>query len=49
MAINHWPTIFVVIETRVEGDRVEKIIKGLPFDGSITIDTNGYAGGLWIL
>ena len=49
MAINHWPTIFVVIETRVGGDRVEKIIKGLPFDGSITIDTNGYAGGLWIL
>ena len=49
MAINHRPAIFVVIETRVGGDRAAKIIDGLPFDGSITNDTIGYVRGLWIL
>ena len=49
MAINHRPAIFVVTETRVVGDRVAKIIEGLPFDRSITTDIIGYAGGLWIL
>ena len=32
-------------ETRVGGDRATKIIEGLPFDGSITIDIIGYVGG----
>ena len=49
MAINHRPAILVVTETRVGGDRASKIIEGLPFDGSITMETIGYAGGLWIL
>ena len=49
MAINHRPAIFVVIKTRVGGDRVAKIIEGLPFDGFITTETIGYAGSLWIL
>ena len=49
MAINHRPAIFVVTKTRVGGDRAAKIIDGLSFDGSITTDTIGYAGGLWIL
>ena len=49
MAINHGPAIFVVIETRVRGDGAAKIIEGLPYDGFITTDTIGYAGGLWIL
>ena len=49
MAINHRPAIFVVTETRVGGDRAAKIIEGLPYDGFITTDTIGYAGGLWIL
>ena len=49
MAINHRPSIFVVTETRLGGDRAAKIIEGLPFDGSITTKTISYAGGLWIL
>ena len=49
MAINHGPAIFVVTKTRVGGDRVAKIIEGLPYDGFITTDTIGYTGGLWIL
>ena len=39
----------VVTETRVGGDKVGKIIKGLPFDRYITMDTIGYARGLWML
>ena len=49
MAINHRPSIMVVMETRVEGDRARKIIEGLPFDGYITTDCVGYAGGFWML
>ena len=49
MAINHNPAIMVITETRVGGDRVAKIIAGLPFDGFITTETIGYAGGLWVL
>ena len=45
MAINHRPSIMVVTEMRVGGDRVRKIIEGLSFDGYITTDTVGYAGG----
>ena len=49
MAVNHRPSIMVITETRVGGSRVEKIIEGLPFDGFITMETIGYAEGLWIL
>ena len=47
--MNHRPSIMVITETRVGSSRAEKIIDGLPFDGFITTDTIGYAGGLWIL
>ena len=46
MTINHCPFILVVTEMKVGGDRAEKIIEGLPFDGYITMDTIVYAGGL---
>ena len=49
MAVNHRPGIMVITETRVGGSRAKKIIEGLPFDGFITTETIGYAGGLWIL
>ena len=49
MAINHHPSIMVITETRVGGDRAAKIIEDLPFDGSIVTETIGYAGGLWLL
>ena len=45
MTINHCPSILVVTEMRLGGDRAEKIIEGL-LDGYITMDTIGYAGGL---
>ncbi|XP_023926428.1 uncharacterized protein LOC112037832 [Quercus suber] len=49
MVVNHCPSITVITETRVGGSRAEKIIEALPFDGFITTETIGYAGGLWIL
>lgn len=49
MAINHYPSIMVITETRMGGDRAAKIIEGLPFDGFFCTKTIGYAGGLWLL
>ncbi|XP_050269430.1 uncharacterized protein LOC126713652 [Quercus robur] len=49
MAVNHFPSIMVITETGVGGDRAAKIIESLPFDGFFAIDTIGYAGGLWLL
>ena len=49
MAVNHNLAIMVITETRVGGDRAERIIANLLFDGFITTETTGYAGGLWVL
>lgn len=49
MAVNYNPTIMVITETRVGGDRAKRIIAELPFYGFICTETIGYAGGLWVL
>lgn len=49
MMVNHQPSIMVITKTGVGGDRAERIIVDLPFDGSYTTDIVGYAGGLWLL
>ncbi|XP_023875588.2 uncharacterized protein LOC111988064 [Quercus suber] len=46
---NHDPAIFVVMETKLGGERAREITNRLPFDGAIHTDTIGYAGGLWLL
>ena len=46
---SHNPTILVVMETRVGGDRAREIIDSLPFDGAFHTETIGYARGLWVL
>lgn len=43
---NHNPTILVVMETQVRGDRAREITNLPPFDGAIHTDTIGYARGL---
>lgn len=45
----HDPSILVVMETRVGGDRAREITCFLPFDRAIHINTIGYARGLWVL
>ena len=39
MTVNHYPFIMVITETRVGGDRAEKIIEGFPFDGYFCMGT----------
>lgn len=46
MMVNHHPTIMVITETRVGGDKARRIIDDLPFDGFFVTDIIGYAGGL---
>lgn len=46
---NQNPTMLVVMETKVGGDRAREITDRMPFDGAIHMDTIGYAGGLWLL
>lgn len=45
MTINRHPSIMVVTEIKVGGDRAARIIEELPFDGYITTDTIDYVGG----
>ena len=45
----HDPTIFVVMETKLGGDKAREITDRLPSDRAIYIDMIGYAGGLWLL
>lgn len=49
MVVNHHLAIMVIMETRVGGDRAERIIEGLPFYGFFATNTIGYAEGLWLL
>ena len=49
MVVNYFPTIMVLTETKVSGDRATKIVESLPFDGFFTTETIDYAGGLWLL
>ena len=46
---NHDLAIFVVMETRLGGNRAKEIAGRLSFDGAIHTDTIGYAGRLWLL
>lgn len=45
----HDPAVFVVMETRLGGERAKGIIDRLPFDGVIHMETIGYLGGLWVM
>ena len=45
----HSPSIVIVIETGVGGERTKEITNRLPFDGALHTDTVGYSGGIWVL
>ena len=42
----HSPSIVIVTETRVGGERAKDITDRLPFDGALHVDTIGYFGGI---
>ena len=43
------PAIFVIMETKLGGNRAKLVTDRLPFDGAIHTDTIGLSGGLWLL
>ncbi|XP_030930474.1 uncharacterized protein LOC115956154 [Quercus lobata] len=45
----HDPTLLVVMETRVGGDRARDVTDRLPFNGVFHTETIGQKGGLWLL
>ena len=45
----HDPAIFVIMETKLGGERARVVTDRLPFDGAIHTDTIGFSGGLWLL
>ena len=45
----HTPMLMVITETRMSGARAVEMIESLPFDGSVVVDTIGFAGGIWLL
>ncbi|XP_050242398.1 uncharacterized protein LOC126691394 [Quercus robur] len=45
----HAPMLMVITETRMSGARAVEMIESLPFDGSVVVDTIGFAGGIWLL
>ena len=49
LAQNHDPTIPVVMETQLGGERARVITDRLSFDSAIHIETIGNASGLWLL
>ena len=45
----HSPSMMIITETRVGGNRAKEISDRLPFDGAAHADIVGYAGGIWVL
>lgn len=43
------PAIFVIMETRIDGNRADDIIRRLSFDGAYSTESIGHAGGIWLL
>ena len=41
--------LMVINETRMSEARAVEMIESLPFDGSVVVDTIGFAGGIWLL
>ena len=45
----HSPTIMIVAETKVCGERARRILENLDLDGAIFANSIGLSGGLWVL
>ena len=45
----HNPSMIVLVEPRISGDKAMRVIKALKFDYSHRIEATGFAGGIWVL
>jgi exonuclease III len=43
------PDILILTETRLGGSRATDLARSFPFDGFLTTNTIGFAGGVWIM
>jgi exonuclease III len=46
---SHQPTIVVLVETRISGQRAVEVSTALGFDRVIRSDAEGFSGGIWLL
>lgn len=46
---SHQPDIVILMETRVNGERANRIIASLGFDYYTKVDAIGFAGAIWVL
>ena len=43
------PSMMIITETQVGGNKAKEITDRLSFDGAAHVDTVGYARGTWVL
>lgn len=46
---SHSPTILIIVEPRISGRKAERVVAKLGFDSWVCSDSEGYAGGVWVL
>lgn len=48
MLLLHRPNIFVLLEPRISGDKIDKFCKSMKFEEWVRVESFGYSGGgLW--
>lgn len=45
----HHPCFFIMVESRINGRKVRKVIKKLEFSKSHRMEAVGFSGGIWIM
>ena len=42
-------SILALMETRISGERADKVIRRIGFDGCYKVEANGFTGAIWVL
>ena len=42
-------SVLILLETRINGERANEVIRKLDFDGVCRVEANGFIGGIWTL
>lgn len=42
------PTILVLVETHISGDKAQKICDKIGFSSHVRVDAQGFSGGIWM-
>ncbi|KAJ4836400.1 hypothetical protein Tsubulata_039886 [Turnera subulata] len=49
VGVRYKPSIMVIVEPRISGERATRVIRRLGFPRSHRVDSRGFSGGIWIL